>query len=342
MADQLTISDIASKAGVSKTTVSRVLNNSASVKKATRDKVLAVIQRENYSPSSAARSLSKRVSDTIGVIVPQLNNPFFGEILSGITEILDAYNLTMLCMSTDDNIEKDLASLANIKNHQVRGLLYTPAVDYVSSYVDKYDRKRVLSLLHKIRAPIVLMDRQLKGLDLDGIFFDDTKGVYNATKALIDKGHTKIGIINAPLGEWSLARIRQKGFEDAMRDAGLPVEQRYIFAGDYRMSKSYELSKELLAMKDRPTAVITCNNWTSMGFLKAVHECGESVPEDISCIGLDRIEALDIVGLNFNFIERDAVYMGKKAMELLINRIAFPDRPKQNILIDPPVVIRKL
>ena len=158
---------------------------------------------------------------------------------------------------------------------------------------------------------------------------------------MINAGHTKIAIINAMPDRIS-PRLRQKGYEDALLSAGLPVEQRYIFFGDYSMETAYRLSVKLLSMTDRPTAVITCNNWTSMGFIKAVSERGEIMPDDIACIGLDQLEVLDIANISFNYVLRDSKLMGERAMELLINRMAFPERPKQTITLEAPLVIKKL
>ncbi|MTI61370.1 MAG: LacI family transcriptional regulator [Firmicutes bacterium] len=333
----VTISDIAKDSGVSTTTVSRVLNNSGSVSPETRERVLEVIKRRGYSPSATARSLSKRVSSTIGVIVPEVDNPFFGEVLRGITEVIDKNDLTLICCNSDDNPNKDKKALEMLKEHRVRGLVYTPAIDYSN----KEEKRSLKKMLKDINSPIVILDREIDYLDLDGVYFDDSKGMYNATKALIGAGHTKIGIINGTLDR-VLARNRQEGYLKALKDSGIIPIKRYMFYGDFRMTTAYELSKELLSMKDRPTAVLTCNNRTSMGFLKALYELGESIPENISCIGLDRIEALDIMGINFNYIKRDAREMGRQAIELLINRMAFPDKEPIKRILEAPVVIKKI
>ncbi len=334
---QLTISDIAKKAGVSRTTVSRVLNNSPSVNKATRENVLSIIKANDYSPSAAARSLSKQVSDTIGVIVPEIDNPFFGEMLRGIIEVMDQHGLTMMCCNTDDTITKDLNSLDLMKNHRVRGLIYTPATDYSNSK----EKNTLLKVLRSLNIPLVQVDRQVNGIDADQILFRDTEGIYEATKKLIKAGHRKIAIINAHQEQY-LARVRQEGFVKAMSEAGLPIKDEYQFFGDFRIAKAYELSQKMLAMPNRPTAVITCNNNTTIGLLKALHERNESIPEDIACIGLDEIKSLNYAGANLNFIQRNAHAMGKKAMEILISRIAFPEKPKQIIYLDTPLVIHSL
>lgn len=334
---ELTISDIANLANVSTSTVSRVLNCSDLVKEDTRRKVLSIIEREGYSPSAVAKNLSQKVSENVGVMVQGIHNVFFGNLLRGVMNVANNNGLIVTCSDSEDNMQKDMAAIDVFKNQRVRGLLYTPAIDYRNIQ----EKKMLEKHLKMLNRPVILMDRQLEGMEFDGVFFDDEKAINKATKALINAGHTKIAIINAMPDRIS-PRLRQKGYEDALLSAGLPVEQRYIFFGDYSMETAYRLSVKLLSMTDRPTAVITCNNWTSMGFIKAVSERGEIMPDDIACIGLDQLEVLDIANISFNYILRDSKLMGERAMELLINRMAFPERPKQTSTLEAPLVIKKL
>lgn len=337
MVKELTINDIAREAKVSKATVSRVLNGVDCVKQDTKEKVLEVMRARNFSPSAMARNLSRQSSDTIGVIVPEVDNPFFGEILRGITEIADQDNTTLICCNSDDSAMKDRKALLMLKEHRVKGLLYTPAVDYTS----KEQKRAIHKLLEDLNAPIVIMDRQTESLrKYDGIFFDDETGIYEAVTYLIQSGHKKIALINATQDR-VLARVRLKGYERAMEEQGIPIDRDNILEGNYRMTRAYELSAELLSRKERPTAVVTCNNRTSLGFLKALYEKGERLEKDISCIGLDRIEALDIVESQFNYIERDAKQMGRKAVKLLNERIKYPGKHQEQVVMKPILKIWK-
>lgn len=338
MQKEFTINDIAKEARVSKATVSRVLNDSASVKPETKARVLKVMADWHFTPSTVARNLSRQSSNTIGIIVPDIDNPFFGEIFRGVAEIADAGNYTLICCNSDDNLEKDQKALTMLKGHRIRGLLYTPAVDYTT----KEQQAEINKLLQELNAPVVIMDRRSGSLSgYDGVFFDDEKGIYEAAMYLIGKGHRKIALLNATMDR-VLARTRYKGYEKALKEAGIPLERRYIFEGDYHMTRAYQLAKEMLAMEDRPTAVITCNNRTSLGFLKALYERHESLPKDMACIGLDRIETLDIIDSKFNYIERDAKMMGREAIRLLNERIACPDQCVKHIILNPALRIREL
>lgn len=324
-----TINDIAKAAGVSKATVSRVLNNSMAVIPETKKNVLDIMKEKNYVPSATARNLSKRTSDMIGVVVPEVDNPFFGGILRAVTDRIEKDNLTLICCNTDDNMEKDFRALEMLKEQRVRGLLYTPAVEYNT---DK-ERTYLAELLKGMETPVVFLDRRVGLTGFDGVYFDDYQGMYDATKALVNAGHSKIAIINASL-ERDLARVRYNGYRAAMLDSGIQPEERYHFNGTYRLTRTYEVSKELLAMEDRPTAVITCSNWTTLGFYKALCERKETVPEDIICIGLDRIEEFEILGYKMNFIERDAKKMGTRAIELLIERMEHPDKETGDFILE--------
>ena len=335
---RFTINDIAKEAGVSKATVSRVINTPGIVGPATRERVQHVIHKYHFVPSVSARNLSTQTSTTIGVIVPEVDNPFFGEILRGITTITDQKNLFIVCFNSDDMVEKDKKALQNLKSIGIAGLLYTPATDY--AYQE--ESEEIMGLLSELEAPVVIMDRNTDTFrDFDGVFFDDRKSVFEATKTLIEAGKKKLGIINATM-EFVLARERHAGFMDALSKYGIPYDDAYVALGSYSMSSSYELSLKMLRSSDCPEAVITCNNAMSLGFLKALTECGMRLGRDISCIGLDRIEAIDIIGSEFNYIERDARKMGQKAMRLLIRRMEQPEESIKKVFFKAPVVVKKL
>ena len=171
-----TIGDIAKEANVSKTTVSRVLNNSASVDDSTRKKILELIDKYNYVPSTTARNLSKGESSTIGVIIPEIDNPFFGEMLRGIMDTMEQEGLTVMCFNSDDKKEKDEKALAGLRQNGIKGLIYTPAVDYSSDQEQKILKKQLQSL----NAPVVVVDRELNFLqNADGVFFHNELAAYN-------------------------------------------------------------------------------------------------------------------------------------------------------------------
>ena len=333
--NNLTITDIAREAGVSKATVSRVINHTGAVSEQTRRKVEAVIAHRGFSPSATARSLSRGTSSTVSFVVPEIDNPFFGEMLRGVMDVLDSQGLTAIIYNTEYNEARNLEVLGYLKNQQPAGLLYTPGADFSAPA----DRKQLYQLLEQLDVPAVIMDRDADLTGYDSVFFNDYQGTFDATDALIRAGHRKIGIVNATL-DTAMAIGRHKGYLDALASHGIEPCQRYMFFGTYQTEEACVLSRQLLAMADRPTAVLTCNNRITMGFLRALYERGEQLPNDIACVSLDRIEALDSIQLPLNYIERDAAKMGREAANLLVSRMANPGRPRRQLILDTRVVVK--
>lgn len=332
------INTIAHEAGVSRTTVSRVLNDSGYVNEKTKTKVLTVIQKYGYVPSNMARNLSKGRSDAIGVLIPEIANPFFGEILEIIFKRAEEIGLSIICSNSNNDPEEDIKALSAMRNYRINGLVYTPAVDYQ----DKQQQEQIGELLDGLDAPIVLLDRRLPFYKkADGVFFDNEEAAYQATCAMIRKGHRKVAIINAELNR-VLARERQNGYLRALKDFGMPVRDDYIFLGDYSIERSYALSVQCLSMKDRPTAVLTCNNFTSLGFIKALSKMGIVLNKDISCVGFDRLNELEMMGVTFNYIDRNTEKMGRNAIDCLIERLKQPDIAYSDHVIKPELVLRSL
>ena len=174
------IDDIARKAGVSSTTISRVLNNSSYVKEETREKVLKIIEEMNYVPSAIARSLSKRETSTIGIIVPDITNSYFGEIIKGISKIAEEVDLNIILFNTDNNVKSELKALEEIKRHRLKGVIMTPG------FGDTKFRNEFIEAIKSINIPIVLVSADLNYISLSGVFVDDVKGGYLATKTLIE------------------------------------------------------------------------------------------------------------------------------------------------------------
>lgn len=326
-----TISDIAKRAGVSKATVSRVLNSPEKVEQGTRLKIEQIMKELNYTPSATARNLSKQVSSTVGVIVPEISNSFFGELFSGIEEIVNKNDLSLLYCSNEDDEEKDMTALELMDTQRVRGVLYVPAVNYEA--VGK--RKKIERVLEGLKCPVICIDRDI-GLPFDTVHFDDKSALRQTVVTLAEKGHSRIAIINGNNRRNVLASERYEGYLDGLKEAGLPLDTSLVFHGEYNRVYAYETAKQLLKRKDQPDAVITCNNSLGRGYLQAVYETGQQ--NTYTHVSLDRIEMLDILGISHNYIERDSFELGRKAAELLVGRIAYPERETQNILLEAPLI----
>lgn len=327
----ITISDIAAKAGVSKATVSRVLNTPDKVEEGTRTRIRQIMKEEHYTPSATARNLSKQVSSTIGVIVPEISNTFFGELFQGIEEVINKNDLTLFYSSNEDDITKDFQALEMMRMQRVRGVLYIPAVNYPA--IGKM--KKIQKKLESLGCPVVCIDRDI-GLHLDTIHFDDAKAMKQAVVSLAEAGHEKIAVINGNQEENILASERYEGYLAGMKAAGLKLDMSFVFQGVFKKSYSYLITREIMMRDEQPTAVITCNNSLSRGYLQAIYEAKK--PHLYTHVSLDRIDMLDLLGIGHNYIRRDSYELGRKAAEMLIDRIAFPEKAVQNVLMEAPLV----
>ncbi|MBB6214291.1 LacI family transcriptional regulator [Anaerosolibacter carboniphilus] len=331
----LTINDIAKKAKVSKSTVSRVLNNSGYVRKETREKIENVIKENIYYPSATARSLSKKESSTIGVIIPEADNEFFGEVLTGISEIVDEHNMTLIFCDTSNNFLKEERALAMLNMQRVKGLILTPVNDHNYGEAEKKLKQK----LKDLKIPIVLLDRGVKNSEWDGVYFENYKSAYSATEILIKEGHKKIGIITGDL-KLKIGQDRYKGYLGAMEDYGMEIINEYIYEGNFSVEKAYELSKQFIESKDLPDAIITCNNRTTLGFIKALKEYNLTLGKDIAAIGIDSNKVLDILGYNFSYVARDAVEMGRVAMHRLLERFEDPNKQRVECIMPYKIYLK--
>lgn len=325
---RLTINDIAKKANVSKSTVSRVLNNSGYVNKETREKIEKVIKENAYYPSAQARSLSKRESNTIGVIIPEADNSFFGEVLRGISEIADENGMTLIFCDTNNNVIKEKRALDMIIMQRVKGLIFTPVNDHSNDEVEQKLKQK----LRALNIPTVLLDRGIENSEWDGVFFENYKSAYKATEILINEGHKKIGVITGDLN-LKIGRDRYRGFLDALKDYNIPALKKYIYIGNFSVEKAYQVSKQFLENNDLPDALLTSNNRTTLGLLKALNEKNVFPGEDIAVIGIDNIEVLDILGYKISCVARDTVEMGRLAMRLLLERFENPKKERENCIM---------
>ncbi|MCF0148040.1 MAG: LacI family DNA-binding transcriptional regulator [Clostridium sp.] len=331
----VTIDDIAKKAGVSSTTISRVLNNSSYVKEETREKVLKIIAEMNYVPSAIARSLSKRETSTIGIVVPDITNSYFGEIIKGISRIAEEVDLNIILFNTNNNIKSELKALEEIKKHRLKGVIMTPG------FGDTKFRDEFIEAIRSVNIPIVLVSADLNYITLSGVFVDDVEGGYLATKALIENGHSKVGIITGIMSS-SSALNRLTGYKRALEENNISIDYSYIKEGKFKLEEAYRLTKDFLEMADSPTAIIACSNRMTLGAIKALMEQKIKIPNDIALIGFNRIELMDIVGINISYIEDSPMELGEASINLLLNIFKSKDGNYEikRINIPPKLILR--
>lgn len=318
------IYDIAREAGVSIATVSRVINASTAVSAKSRKKVLDAIRKLNYIPNVMARSLSTSVSTSIGVVVPDISNPFFAMLLQGITHAADEAGMQIILCSTDENTQREARILQSMRELRLCGLLIAPVSERSEETLSQLER------LAQHGIPVVLLDREIECDCFDRIVTHDEEGVYQAVSHLISLGHRRLGIITGPLDSRP-ARERLNGYERALREHGLSPIQNYVRVGDFRMDRAYAACMELLALPQPPTAIFSSNNMTTYGCLRAFRKMGLQAGRDISLIGFDDVEALHWLNFNISVVDRDVCGMGARAMRLLLDRVVQGNAPRLGV-----------
>lgn len=312
----VSINQVAALAGVSKATVSRVINNNGYVSEKTRKKVEDVIRETGFIPSANAVSLSKGITNAVGVVVPEIDNIFYGEVLRGIIGEADRHDMQLFFYDTQNSAGKEEKALHMIARQQLMGVIIAPSVDYNQNA----ESRALLEQIDQLGIPVVIVDRDFEGMHWDGVFFENFQSAYSAAAELIKAGNRRIGILTGG-DDLKIARDRRRGFEQAARDYGIKVKKKDILVGDFLTETAFRLSKQMFLSGDYPEGMLTCNNRSSIGFLKAASACGITIGKDIALIGIDQVPMLNEIGFPFSCISRDNQEMGRMAMQLMMERI---------------------
>lgn len=311
---KVTQADVAKRANVSQTTVSHVLNNSTviTVPAETRQRVIDAIDALGYVPDQFARSLRTRRTMTIAAVIPDIANPFYPAFVRGIQDGVEQSGYDLVIYNTDGAPEKEHKAVRALQNGRVDGAIM----------VLFHASARALSPLLERPMPIVRLEARIKpigNLPLDNIFVDDTAAARNAVTHLIERGHTRIGMIAGNIGPRS-GRVR--GYELALADHAIALDQDLIRSGDQFVETSgYAGMRELLALAQRPTAVFAANDLIAMGALLALHEAGLRAPQDMAVIGFDDIPAAKLMNPPLTTVSQFQESLGQRAAELLLERL---------------------
>ncbi|QVK20390.1 LacI family DNA-binding transcriptional regulator [Mycoplasmatota bacterium] len=328
--------DIAVRAGVSVATVSRVMNQSGYVKEETRKIVLKAFNELVKDDKLLGQSMANKKNNIIGVVIPDISNPFFGDVIKGISSVADSHSASLLVCNTDEQLEKELKYLDVFNSHNIMGLIITPKTDQLD-YDFKYIQK-----LERLGVPIVLLDRGINLSHFNSVFVNNVSGSFEAVDALIKEGHENIAIISGPMSS-KPGRERYYGYENALRANKLEVDKNYVFYGDFKLESGYEITKQILNIKNRPTAIFATNNMMAQGCVKALVESGLSIPHDISFISFDDVDMFEIMNMNISTVSRPTDLMGEVAAEMLfelIERKEMKHAPVKEVLLETKLVLR--
>jgi LacI family transcriptional regulator len=326
----VTIMDVARVSGVSYSTVSRVLSGYEFVKESTYNRVMEVVQQLGYVVNLPARSLAGGRSNIIGLLVPNLDNTYVGTIARGIDQELVRANYDLMLYTTHRHPGKESLYVNAIANGLTEGLLLVvPLV--LTTYLDA---------LREQNFPYVLIDQTDVTDNSNGVDASNWQGAYDATRYLIELGHTRIAFITGAMAVRS-AIDRLQGYKAALADYEISLIEDLIIEGDYQQRTSYENVKGLLQRVDpSPTAIFASNDLSAFGAMDAVREFGFRIPEDISVIGFDDILQASLVYPKLTTVRQPLEQMGQMAVRLLLEQIEDPSRPPRRITLPTELIIR--
>jgi DNA-binding LacI/PurR family transcriptional regulator len=331
---QLTIEDIARLANVSRSTVSRVLNDHPSVRPTVRDRVLSVIKEHGYAPQAAARHLVTQRTRLIGVLFPRsteylLANPIFASFGQGIGQMCAQRGyLAMLSLGLRDMEERMLFDMLRSRHFDGIVLISSESHDPLPFF------------LKEARIPYTRIGHDPEGDDEAFVDVDDVEAAYKAVKHLTTLGHQRIAIIKGPDAEVCIPR-RYSGYEKALQEAGLSVDPLLVGEGDWLHTSGKEIMQRFLQLDNPPTAVFSCNDMMAAGALHAIYEQGLHVPEDIAIVGFDDVPQTKVIIPALTTIRQPNEEMGSKATEMLIDRLEGKDGQLNQVIFSTTLVIRQ-
>lgn len=325
-----TIHDVARKAGVGIGTVSRVLNNSGSVNKETRNRILEVIAELDYTPHLAARRLSSGKTLVIGAIIPFFTRPAAVERLRGVMSIIAATNYDFNLFSIETPFQRKDYLQTVPRPGRIDGLII------FSFPTTPTETERILNS----KIPTIIIDSF--NFMLDCIYVDNVKGGYAATRHLVELGHTKIGYLGDPLEDpigFFVSRDRFKGYRQALEEAGIPFNPAYHREGPHSIESARLMALDLLTQPDPPTALFAFSDTITLGVIDAARELKLFVPGDLSVIGFDDIEIARFAGLST--VRQQLFETGVMGAEMLLNRLDNSEQEHTAVLLPTELVVRQ-
>ena len=333
---RLTIADIAQRAGVSKATVSRVLNRRPEgVGRETRERIQAILDETGFQPSAMARSLATGESRSVGLIIPDISNPFYPLLVLGAEAALNAAGYGLFLCNTGRDMEKEAACIRMLIDKGVDGVL----LDSAGSDCDCH-----LSQLDAARIPVVLLDRVIGTRSARcGVFVDNQQGARDAARHLFATPHRRLVFLNGPAA-LSQSIERRAGVEAALRDAGVPPGSLQVLEGDFSLESGYRLIAERIAAEGgRPgfNAVFAANDVMALGALRALRQAGIAVPGEVEVIGFDDIDLASFISPALTTMAVDKPGMGRLAVSLLSHQIEVEKRCVTATLVRPELIERE-
>ncbi|MFL6468704.1 MAG: LacI family DNA-binding transcriptional regulator [Pyrinomonadaceae bacterium] len=337
-----TLNDIAEAVGVAAMTVSRVVSGEGYVSEDTRKKVLKAVKDLNYRPNGLARSLKRRFTETVGLVLGDISNPYSTELARSVRETLSNQGFNLFICISEYSEKEDIAAFESLAAHNVDGIIVATRSNQAG---DRYLRGLV-----ETNVPIVTIGRDFHHKNVDLVSPDNLNGGFEATRHLIDLGHKRIAFIGANLSSGTHLK-RLQGYLNALEHHSIPVDERLITGrGDDQPDVSgystedigFEGMKRLLSLPDPPTAVFARNDFTAIGAIRAISDAGLRIPEDIAIVGFDDIPLAARVSPSLTTVRQPMRTEGRIAAEMLLERITSASSiARRERILDCELIVRE-
>jgi len=328
-----TIYDIAKRVGVSASTVSRALSKNGYCDEKTRELVLQAAKDLNYAPDHAARILRTKKTKRIIFAIPDICNPFYFDMINGANSVLEKYGYLMILFYTKHSLAEELKVIRNLKERIADGMIMVSF-----NFCEKN-----IKAINSIDTPVVLTNKYESRNEedkFDYVYVDTYLGISLATEHLLKQGHQKIAYIGGDMKEQT-GYERYIGYRDTLINAGLKINDRYVFASNYTESGGYLCGKKTLGLEDRPTAVVASNDLMAIGFMNACEEEKIKNPDDIAVVGMDNTDLAGRVTPKLTSVAMIQEEIGRNAAQILMDQLNGEKPEKKKIRLVPRLVVRE-
>ncbi len=324
------IHEVAARAGVSVATVSRVFNKQEIVKKETLEKVIAAAEELNYQPNSVARSLVSGKSGVVGLIVPDITNPYFAYISRGCSDELNKQQITLALYNSDEQSSREDYMLRLINQRQADGLIVTSETASVSTAIQNLSFNKL---------PTVYIERRPDEPNIDAVYLDNRLAAHLAVQHLLKLNHKKIAIITGLMNTVT-GLERFQGFAETLVRADIPLPDEYIIQSNFKLEGGVSAAHKILALSDPPTAVFISSDLMAYGAIGEFVLNNRKVPEDISVVGCEDLPFSSYFSPSLTTIHVPIYELGKRGAQLLIKRLEKPSRKSNTEVLNVQLVIR--
>lgn len=299
------------------------MNGKPGVSEELRKKILELAKAKGYSPDLAAVGLRKGKTKIIGVLIPDVSNPFFAQILRGMERVFYPLGYHLLLCSTDENTEKEEENLRTLLSQRVEGILAAPT--------DSGGNRSTYKKIVDSNVPLVFFDRIVPGLETSYVITDNEGGVAELVRYVYEKGHRSLGVITLRSRSYT-GKMRLSGILKCCDELGMLVKEEWILDGHSTQEGAYQAAKKLFQLEDRPTSLIVCNNLMMLGVMKAVKELNVKVPEDISVVSFDDSYWNEIFDPPITCVAQEPEQMGLIAATMMMDLLMHGSRPTKTVL----------